>query len=196
MFVVIEGIDGSGKTTVAKKLAEEFSKLGRKVYVTYEPTDTKYGMVVKECVDFGDPFMITLAFALDRALHTHEIRKKISEGYDVICDRYFYSTLAYEGAMLSEKMDLDEALNWIEEIHKYIVMEPDHVFLLDVEPRTGLGRIESRKTSSIIKFFEKERFLEKVRNIYLRIAEKYGMKIIDGSKNVDEIIKEIMKEIL
>ncbi len=196
MFVVIEGIDGSGKTTVAKKLAEELSKLGRKVYLTYEPTDTKYGKIVKECVDFGDPFLITLAFALDRALHTHEIRKKISEGYDVICDRYFYSTLAYEGAMLSEKMELEEALNWIEEIHKYIVIKPDYVFLLDVEPHTGLGRIESRKSSSMIKFFEKERFLEKVRDIYLRIAEKYGMKTIDGSKNVDEIIKEIMKEIL
>ncbi len=196
MFVVIEGIDGSGKTTVAKKLAEELSKLGRKVYLTYEPTDTKYGKIVKECVDFGDPFLITLAFALDRALHTHEIRKKISEGYDVICDRYFYSTLAYEGAMLSEKMELEEALNWIEEIHKYIVIKPDYIFLLDVEPHTGLGRIESRKSSSMIKFFEKERFLEKVRDIYLRIAEKYGMKTIDGSKNVDEIIKEIMKEIL
>ncbi len=97
MFIVFEGIDGSGKSSVIARLKESLEASGRKVMVTAEPTDSAVGRLVAE-TDGLNPETEALLFTADRAIHTERVKKWMAEGYDVISDRYFASTLAYQSA--------------------------------------------------------------------------------------------------
>src|SRR4030065_2306030 len=98
VFMVIEGLDGSGKTTQAKLLAEKLSRIHRAVY-TAEPSRGKIGAFIRERCLYGEKRLATtveaLLFAADRIEHVeNEIKPAMAQGRLVICDRYFYSSLA------------------------------------------------------------------------------------------------------
>jgi dTMP kinase len=177
MFIVFEGIDGCGKSTHARLLAKWLTESGRQVVKTAEPTKGRIGSLIREVLsgkEKAHPRTLALLFTADRAEHVEEIRAALAAGKIVVCERYVYSTVAYQSAQ-----GLDRG--WLMRLNDFAV-KPDMVLFLDVNPGTGAGRT---KTGEI---FEKEEFLKKVRDEYLRFDD---MTRIDSSRDVDKVQSDI-----
>ena len=191
-FVTFEGIDGSGKTCVAEAVANRLKERGLDVVLTTEPTHTWLGDAVKRSyTEKVSPFTEALLFMADSATHTQQISRWISEGKMVISDRYCDSTFAYQAARL-EKLTKD-AMDWLKEVSKPFVIEPDLTLLLDVEPRIGLERIASRDKKV---HFENEPFLKKVRANYIELAKSRRFVTVDASRSLDEVIEESLRAVV
>lgn len=177
-FIVLEGIDGSGKSTLAEGLAESLGAL-----TTSEPSDGFVGDALRRAgEEDGHPLLEALLFVADRAHHTHRIQGWLGEGRDVVCDRYYASTLAYQTATLGEDM-----LPWLRDLNEKVTVRPDLTLLLDIDPEDGMGRVRGRGETSK---FEKIGYLREVRRQYLRLAEEDGFVVVDASRSPDEVLDE------
>ena len=184
-FVVFEGIDGSGKSSVCKAVSEMLSADGIRTILTAEPTKDEIGMILRDgkVKDISDETE-ALLFVADRAQHTVRIKEWLSDGIVVICDRYYASTLAYQAAPLNGKaLDMD----WLVTLNEKVTIEPDVTFLMDIRPEEGLKRISVRGETSK---FERLEYLRAVRENYLKIAGKKGFVIIDAERPPGDIINE------
>ncbi|OGS44016.1 MAG: dTMP kinase [Euryarchaeota archaeon RBG_13_57_23] len=191
-FVVLEGIDGCGKSSVAKLLVK---RIGKRAVFTREPTDSWIGKAVRR----GDkrelsPYTDALLFMADRAQHTQEISKLLGKGRLVISDRYYHSTVAYQAACLKGIFKGDP-FKWLLEANLKISLEPDLTIILDIPPKLGLKRIEGR---SKLSRFERLAFLEQVRANYLKLARLDKTIVrIDASgdlESVTDAVLELVKE--
>jgi len=192
MFIVIEGIDGSGKTTLAKMLADALS-YRYKVFLTEEPTKTWVGRDVRRAIEEEkNPYTQALLFFADRAEHIDDMRKHLMRGYVVISDRYVYSTYAYQGAQLDGIMDFKSALQWFQWIYEPMRLDPDLVIYVDIEPEEGLRRIYGRERKEK---FERLEFLQRVRELYLKMAEDFEFFVVDGSKPVEEVYRLALEKL-
>jgi dTMP kinase len=184
MFISFEGIDGSGKTTQAKLLYEALSG-ERKCVLTREPTQGDIGNFIKRMIKAKriNPTAVQLLFAADRSFHTENlIKPKLRQGYTVITDRYSFSTIAYGRAS-----GIDE--DWLKEVNGRF-LKPDITFVLDINPRTAIKRISSRRKDA--QYFERLKFLQATRRVFKKLAKEYNCNIIDGSKDIDTIKEEIL----
>lgn len=188
-FIVIEGIDGSGKTTVCRTAAESLRREGYDVEVTSEPTHEGIGAFIRS----GSAGRISqraesLLFIADRYEHTASITNAVSEGKIVLCDRYYVSTLAYQSA----KLDGDSAdMDWLRGLCEPFVGIPDRVILLDMDPKESMGRVGVRGEEE--SKFEKLCFQEQVRSAYLELAEEYGYEMVDASRSAEEVAEAVLK---
>lgn len=188
-FLVLEGIDGSGKSTIAEIIKRNIEKLGIRTYITREPTESPTGQILKKYMDIvhyslRNPIYEALLFATDRIYHlTHLIIPLLKKGYLVICDRYVYSSLAYQSIN-----GVDET--WIGIINKYI-LKPDLAIFLDVKPNIAIKRL--KKSRNIFEFYD---FLIKVYNNYIKLVNKGELERVDGTKEPNSIAEEIIKNIL
>ncbi len=190
MFIVVEGIDGAGKSTLCQNLRSFFESEGLPVVCTEEPTHDEIGMFIRRG-EAGpvSPTAESLLFAADRAVHTEKIREWTSSGKIVICDRYYASTLAYQAVPLGGPApDRD----WLEAVNGPIVTEPDITFLLDADPQESMLRVGRRGGRSK---FEDEEYLGKVRENYLRIAHERGFIVLDGNSPPSEVTSEAKRAI-
>lgn len=188
-FIVFEGIDGSGTTTQMNRLAERLKRLNIPVRCDAEPTGSAAGRRLRTLLktgNAGDPLFNTAMgalFSLDRALHVYGengIISAASGGVKLLCDRYFFSTAAYQGVSGS----IDEIL----ELNETFPL-PEYLFFLDVDPKEAVKRIDGRNAAKEI--YETAAFLEKVRTLYRAALKRYedsGMKIFtaDTSQPADE----------
>jgi len=162
-FVAIEGIDGSGKSTVISHLAGILPR----VYVTREPSGGPIGRLIKEWALRGgssDPHVDALLFAADRIEHyRREVKPKLMEGFLVVTERYVESSIAYQGAA-------GVPIDFIKYINS-LVPKPDLTVILDVDPQIAVERISRRGGAEK---FEHAAFLRRVREIYLRRAAEEG----------------------
>lgn len=195
IFIVIEGIDGAGKSTQAKMLAEWFEEKGYEVVLTKEPTDTAFGKLIRRLVLTGgregiiDGARISheaeaLLFAADRAEHVDKlIRPSLEAGKVVISDRYFYSSLAYQWA---RGLDLE----WLIDLNRFAI-RPDLVILLDLPVKESMRRINRRSLKSEFdKIVELQR---KVRENYLKLVEMFPeMRIVNAQNPIDDIHRDIV----
>jgi len=141
LFIVFEGIDGTGKSTQLHLLAEKLRQLGYAVVATREPTNGPYGQKIRELfIDRGSVSReeeLEL-FIADRDQHVKEIIKPaLSDGCVVICDRYYLSTIAYQGA---NGMDQDLIMKKNEDFPV-----PDLAIILEIEPAHGIHRIQNQR---------------------------------------------------
>jgi dTMP kinase len=189
MFVTFEGIDGSGKSTISRKVYERI-KTKKDAILTQEPTKNWLGRIVNRAIMEGtDPITIALSFMADRNEHVKKIRRWLKEGKIVICDRYADSTFAYQGAQLEGKVG--EPLKWLKLVHEPFYYEPDLTFLLIIDPEIALKRIRRKYTP-----FEKKEFLEKVQENYLILAKKNPRFVkLDATKGIDELVDECLEVI-
>ena len=189
MFIVFEGIDGSGKTTLAKLLFETFQKRGIKVFLTREPYDKNLRKTVldRDLNPWGETFI----FLGDRNLHVRElIKPKLEEGFTVISDRFYLSTLAYQGFGRGLDLELLKELN----IKATEGLKPDITFLLDIDTDTALERIS--KSRNTLERFEKKDFLNKVREGFLKLAkEENNVVILDAKKHIYQLLGEVLSHI-
>ncbi|MBI5414632.1 dTMP kinase [Candidatus Peregrinibacteria bacterium] len=186
MFLVFEGLDGSGSTTQAKLLAEKLRALGKKVIHTSEPTDNAAGKLIRDALQGKwkiSPEGLQLLFCADRAHHLEqEILPALNSDNIVICDRYIWSTLAYGSLNTDSK--------WLQELNKHF-LKPDFTFLLQVPPKICLERIHKRGLPN--ELFEEEQKLKKVWETYeeLVIFEKNSIAL-DGERKEEEILDEAL----
>ncbi len=181
MFIVFEGIDGSGKSSVIARLKESLEKAGRKVKVTAEPTDGAIGKYISR-TDGLNPEAEALLFTADRSMHTEQVKGWMDEGYTVICDRYFGSTLAYQSAA---GMDME----WLKSINSKVIIRPDITILMDIDPEISLKRVSERGEMSR---FEKLDYLRKVRQAYLDIGKEYGFVRVDADRDRDTVANDVI----
>lgn len=187
ILIVFEGIDGSGKSTQAEILLERLQEEDFDAVYFREPSKGKWGRKIKKKAlhpDSLSPEEELDLFQKDRRENVEKnLKPALKKKRIVILDRYYYSTIAYQGAK-----GIDEKL--IRRMNEEFVVEPDLVFIFDIDPKKGLERIENRKKKD--KLFEREDYLVKVREIFRSFkGEKFVH--IDALKSKEEISKEIQE---
>ncbi len=197
-FLVLEGVNGAGKTTLLKKLLQYFADNSKTTKATREPGATALGTDLRRLLlENAEQRPCSLAemflFAADRSEHVNKlIRPTISRGEIVISDRYYYSTVAFQG--YGRKLDLD----MVYAINKIAIdgLLPDLVLLMDLDPLEGLNRTTTRAKNEQGKdSFESEtlEFHKAIRKGFLEIAADVPepFYLIDASKSQDEIWEEV-----
>ncbi len=186
MLIAVEGIDGSGKTTVVKFLEEELKKRGYDVVVFKEPTNSEWGRKIKRA--FKDrrlkPEEELELFLKDRVWNVkNNVVPALKAGKVVIMDRYYYSTIAYQGAL---GIDPD----YIRQLNEKIAPKPDLVIILDVKPETALKRIIGRGNRP--NRFEDLEYLRRVREIFLSLKNK-NIVVIDAERDLENVKSDVLK---
>ena len=187
IFIVIEGLDGSGKTTQARVLAKKLSQ-DHQVLLTAEPSKGKIGTFIRESCLYENHRLPTeaeaLLFAADRIEHMqNELKTALKEGKLVICDRYTYSSLAYQGrAGLS--------LDWIKTINSR-ALQPDFSIFIDCPPERVIERLKRKK--SVMETLQTQ---QKVRQVYLKYVEKGELIRLDGDRSKEEVAEELYSMVL
>ncbi|MFQ6052935.1 MAG: dTMP kinase [Candidatus Bathyarchaeia archaeon] len=185
VFIVFEGIDGSGKSTHIKLLCHELSRQGYDVLHTSEPSQGRIGSFIREYAEHRRrrlPAEVeALLFAADRFEHTRQVvEPALERGCIVVSDRYLHSSLAYQGA---EGLSLD----WIRELNRF-ALKPDLSIFLDISPETGLGRMRRRRRT----VFEDFAYQQRVRNQYLGLVDRGELVKVDAERPVHEVKEDII----
>lgn len=185
-YIAFEGIDGSGKTTQAKRFYSYLQNLGYNVFYTKEPGGVEGSLRELILNHKWNKKSELFLFLADRALSSEVIKRKIDEGYFVVSDRSMYSTLAYQG--FGEGLNLD----FLIELNMFATggLKPDVVFCFDIDLNTMKDRV---KNPDVIELKSRE-FFDRVRRGYISLAEtEKNFFLIDGSKTEDEVFEEVKR---
>ena len=193
-LIVFEGLDGSGKGTQIQLLADEMKKEGRTVYLTAEPTFSSTGGMIRDVLGGfvkRDAYELSALFLADRIFHNvnskNGIKQFLEKGIDVLCDRYYYSSFAYQG--------IDADLDWVElKLRCREIIRPDLCIFLDVDIDSCDKRIEKNRLEREI--FENKSTQKKIRKRFFEVFEKIGaeenIKIVDAARSISEVSADIL----
>jgi dTMP kinase len=185
VLIVFEGIDGAGKSTQAKILLDTLKKLGYAVVYFREPSRSRWGRKIKRKAKFADSLTPEEELALFQKDREENVRKNLKPALDekkvIILDRYYFSTIAYQGA---KGIDPES----IRQQNEKFAIRPDLVFIMDVDAGQGLERIADRGKKDML--FEREEYLVKVRQLFKSFLGEH-IHHIDAAQPVEEISKQI-----
>lgn len=199
MFITIEGPEGSGKSSVTKKVAEMLEKDGEQIVMTREPGGTPIAEQIRNVIldkanTKMDPMTEALLYAASRRQHLVEKVWPLSkEGKIVISDRFIDSSLAYQGGARGLGIDRIYDLNMTYATEGY---SPDLTLLFDLEPEVGLARIAANASREVNRLdLEKIEFHRQVRQTFLDLAKRFPDRfvVIDASKSFDEVVADTYK---
>jgi dTMP kinase len=191
ILIIIEGIDGAGKSTQARMLFDELQRLGIDVILSREPTDSKYGRKIRELAEKGRetvrPEEEYRLFMKDRKIHVDTlILPALTDGKVVILDRYYFSTIAYQGAL-----GLDPAK--IRQENEAFCPIPDIVLMVDIPTAIGIDRIKKYRKETP-NLFEKASYLEKVAENLAALSDDFIVRI-DGSGHLEDVQRRIRAQV-
>ena len=198
-FIVVDGIDGCGKGSIIKALYDYLLEKGydaERLVKTFEPTEGEFGRQAREILKSEEKAEDSArrcleVYVQDRREHAEkEIKPALLEGKVVLCDRYKYSTIAYQHA---QGIDLEEIL----EMHRNIII-PGLVLILDVPVSIALERIENDPQRNSFDKFEKKEFLEKVRMNFMSLRHwlpKENIRFIDASGSREDVFMKAKREV-
>lgn len=181
MFIVIEGIDGTGKSTQAQQLGGWLREQGREVIVDFEPTYGPFGKKLRDSFVSGRlaPEEELELFLADRREHVEQvIAPALAAGKTVILDRYYFSNMAYQGAIGFDP-------GKIRRQNEAFAPVPDLLFILDLDVDTALSRIGGRGDTA--NEFEKRENLERCREIFLSLKDEPFVRVIDTRASMEEV---------
>jgi dTMP kinase len=203
IFITFEGIDGSGKTTQLRLLAERMRQAGHQVVEAVEPGGTEIGRQIRAILLDGRNTHLTpraelLLYFASRAQNVEEvIRPALAEGRIVLCDRFTDSTLVYQGCGRGLGADVVLTLDEI----ACQGLQPDLTVLVDIDLDESLARARDRNatvSSSETRLDDESReFHRAVRDAYLSLAarESHRFQVIDGAASVEEVARRVWKEV-
>ncbi len=199
LFLTFEGIDGSGKSSQARVLADHLRDLGHEVVLTREPGGSPGAEEIRRLVLEGDPDRWSaetelLLFTAARRDHLERtIEPALAAGKVVICDRFADSTRMYQGLSRGNLRAV------VDQLHSLMIgREPDLTLLIDMDPQTGLTRAKGRQGTE-------ERFedfgidlQEKMRAGFLALAEEFQdrFRVIDGNRDMDSVAQDVTEIVL
>ncbi len=192
LLLAFEGVDGAGKTTQATLLQARLRSLGHEAVLTKEPTDSEYGRRIRRIAREGRDG-ITLDEELDLFLKDRELDvadtlvPTLSRGGIVLMDRYYFSNIAYQGAL-----GLDSRR--IQEVNEQRFPTPDLTLLFDIDPEQSTKRISEGREGGTNVGYEKLDFLSKVAEIYAGIQSP-GLTRIDATGTLSEVSEAIWAEV-
>lgn len=195
-LIALEGIDGSGKSTLSRWLCDKLQRLrpGREVVVTWEPGGTVIGSQLRNVIRNSrypiDPRITTLLMVADRLQHYLQvIRPVINDDGIVITDRYLGSTIAYQGYA-----EPSMSIPWIQQLHDDLAIpEPDLTILLDLPPDIALQR--AGEPLLVTNSAELD-YLTVVRAGYLSQAENNGWVVVDATQDLQKVREDVLQTIL
>jgi dTMP kinase len=193
LFIVLEGLDGAGTTTQAERLHNRLTAESADSFLTFEPTDGPIGSLIRELLSGGGSRNSTeqelaLLFAADRLSHSRLIEEQKAAGVTVVCDRYVYSSMAYQS--LAPDIGADRVVNLNEGCSV-----PDVTFFVSVPVDECLRRISGRNENRTV--YERRDLLAAVHDNYQRLASHYTRHFgplveIDGARSVEEVHQAIV----
>jgi dTMP kinase len=205
-FIVIEGIDGSGTTTQSTILAERLMERGLPAHITREPSDGPIGVLIRQILTgrvvvpgregARPPSWATMAalFASDRLDHLEaEVVPNLNDGVTVICDRYDYSSVAYQTVSGGGG---DDVSSWVRELNRH-ARRPDLTVVLDVDPEVAAGRRGTRSGSP--ELYEVDEMQVALAKFYAKIDELFPsdtIRHIDANCSVEGVTAAIWSEVM
>lgn len=194
LFIVIEGIDGCGKSTQIELLKRRFQEEGAKALETHEPTDSPIGMIIRNIMKGRiqtDQATIGALFAADRLDHINNpvngMEKRMDEGYNIIASRYYFSSYAFQ----SEFVPIDWLVNMNSLAKSYL--KPDVIFYINLDPVICNQRISASRAD--IEMYENLDKLTKTHEAYLKCFKDYGqdenIHYLDGTRSIEELATDI-----
>ena len=191
-FIVVEGLDGSGKSSQVDLVVDFLKESGKEVILTKEPTmDSEAGRKIKQALRkeiIVDPLELQGLYTQDRREHLqNKVIPALKEGKYIVSSRYAFSTFAYG---YSDGLDVGELVKMNEEF-----LLPDLTIIVDVKPESCVARIENR--GEPVELFEKLEKLSKVNEIYKKTPSMFeNVVVIDGERSIGEVFEDIKKEII
>jgi len=183
-LICLEGIDKSGKTTQAGLLALKLKALGLQVVLSREPTDGWVGRLIKELLRGRErpPAVVeAVLFALDRYQHVEEVvRPALKAGKVVVLDRYYYSSLAYQGSA-------GIPLAWLRDLNAF-APRPDLAIYLDVRPEVALARGHAASKTVL----ERLTIQEAVRRVYLQLVEAGELILVNAERPIEAVAHDVL----
>lgn len=192
IFIAVEGIDGAGKTTQVERLSSALTNIGEVVVRSKEPTDGPHGQRLRDSAHNGrlEPAEELETFLADRRDHVRNvIRPALDQGKVVIVDRYFYSTIAYQGPRTGHT-----PCELYYEMGEFPT--PDVTYLIDVSPDIGLHRI-SENRGEIPNEFERSEALTQTRALFLDLLEcAPEIRVVNGLPDIDTVYHDIVHDLV
>ena len=196
-FIVLDGMDGAGKTTQVMKLVEYIFKKDKRnhIVLTREPYASEFGLEIRRLLaESTDPMQngprMTELYVNDRKIHVEKIiTPSLAKGMQVLCDRYKYSTLAYQQ---TQGIPLQKLI----EMHKGMPI-PDLALIFELPAQIAIERLTKDSIRKRKEVFERIEFQEKLRHNYLALKDQLpneNIVIIDASKSVEEMFSQIKVE--
>ena len=191
-LIAVEGIDGMGKSTQVERLAARLNDQGRAAVATREPTQGPWGRKIRALAREGrrdvSPEDELDWFLRDRMEHVESvIRPGLRAGRIVVTDRYYFSTMAYQGARGIDPQR-------IREMNEALFPRPDLVILLRGEPRLGLARIARDREGGADAGYEQARYLERVAGLFAQFRDP-AIRVIDARGTPDEVAARIWEAV-
>lgn len=204
LFIVVEGIDGSGSTTQVQRLCQAFRARGLPIHATREPSDGPIGTQIRQILRgrivvqglqgprAPSDSTMALLFAADRMDHLEsEILPNLLDGVTVVCDRYYYSSIAYQSAS-----DDDPAtVPWLKTINRY-ARTPDLVIVLELPESVASKRRDARGAAQ--ELYEVSEIQQRVAEFYHRLAEEFPderIEFVDANRPVDDVAFDVMNRV-
>lgn len=200
-FIVIEGLDGSGKTTQTKIITDKLTAKGITVVNQAEPTPHEFGRMCREALSGRrkcKKSQLALLFTADRIDHNVNeedgIDVHLQKGDTVISDRYYYSTLAYQG--------VDVGMDWLRHLNLDCedIRKPDLCIFLDLTPEKSMERIRANRSADELEIYETEDYLTNIRkrfyNVIDSLKDSENIAVINADGTVEEVAEKIEKAVL
>jgi len=198
-FIVFDGLDGTGKTTFIKMLSEYLESKGFKVSVTAEPTKGPSGVLIREILGGAKKASqeeLAALFLADRIAHNSELDELINEGNIILCDRYYYSSFAYQAD--------SDTMGWIMDMNLNCpkIRVPDLALLFDSPPELCLERINKGRIGQPLEIFENLKSLNAIREKFALIEKilnesgrNENIVRIDSAPKLEVVFEEILKAV-
>ena len=190
-FIVIEGLDGAGTTTQLSLIEKHLKNKSIKHFITFEPTNNKTGNFIRSILKGAvtvEPNTMSYLFAADRCEHLYNpndgIVAKHSKGNFIVCDRYLFSSLAYQSVSCG--------FDFVLKLNSFFPL-PSHLFFIKTSIDTCMLRLKSREGKEIYEDYDFQKEVERGYNKVLSYYEKSKMNIhfLDGEQNPEDIFQKI-----